>query len=286
MRLSPSPEREPGEEQGDDRQSSPPLPSPPPPPPASSPPKPVSQLPLPAFDLSSLYPINPVPFKYLSGEPLTRLTVKTGGPLKRRELLEGRELQTLEDIREDGKMPRGGWRPVIAARIEAWYMWNYQPNAADAKVYDHDQDPGVIQTRLQNAEARAYQKRDVAEDDRMELRQEEKDDGYGEDFRRRNHPNHRLTVRTKHKRWSTVWKRKLFKFRQTELLKREKSGQKWEMFRVHDRSPIAEDCSAELEEEGERARRAREQFEAEKAAGLLEDADEYGDDYDPYAEDY
>ncbi|KAG4444084.1 hypothetical protein IFR05_000437 [Cadophora sp. M221] len=292
-----SPEREPGKEQGGDRHSSPPLPPPPPPSlassspspffstqsPASSPPKPASQLPLPALDFAFLHPTNPVPFKYFSGKPLARLAV-TSGQLEQREPLDW-EHQSLEEIREDGKIAWGS-QAVLADYINNKYMWDYKRKPEDARVYDHDEDPEVVLARLQNSEARAMQKKAAAEYTQMRLRQKEQDDGYGENFRKRNHPNQRLNVRTKHQRWSTVWKKKLAKFRQPELVKRAQSRQKWQIFRVHDPSPVAKDCSAELEEEAEDARLAREQFEADLAAGLVEDADEYGHDYDPWEANY
>lgn len=83
-----------------------------------------------------------------------------------------------------------------------------------------------------------------------------------------------------------------------DLVEREKSGRKWELYRVHENSPLAEDCSEDLHgeerlrvaeerfqlEEEPRAQLARERFERERAAGMIDD-EEYGDNYYPAEED-
>ncbi|CZT51734.1 uncharacterized protein RSE6_12922 [Rhynchosporium secalis] len=275
-------------------------PPPPPPSPSSSPLSAVSALPpallspsperepgqvLSGSLLLSTF-VAPFSSTLFSGARLSPLVVERGCPLSPPELSEEKKLRTLSGFRFLGKQERGSLQPILEQEIGIGYLGGFP------RVGDTEQDPRIIQARLEEAEEKAYWVRENKKSELSYRREQEAVRGYEVVWANRNQTKYRLNRRTLLKRWSTPWKKQLIKVRRTELLRRAKLRQKWEMHRVHDHSPLTEDCSAALEEEArllsvhEQRALARERFAAEVAAGDVDDADEYGDDYDPFEEDY
>ncbi|KAL2074728.1 hypothetical protein VTL71DRAFT_8507 [Oculimacula yallundae] len=263
--LSPSPEREPGQV----------LPLP---------------LPLPVdFVPSALTPTDPVSTTLFSGARLSPLVVERGGPLSPPELSDDQKARTLGGHRflAKLKLAKDG-KPVLKQHIEA----GYQPAKYHAILFPTE--PRLIDAGLGQKEEEAYWDKDKKETQARARRVMEREAEYAPhtNFAKRSNAGYRMQVRTLRKKWSTLWKRYLWQSRQLELTERSWRGKKWEYAQVHEPSPLGEDCSAALEEEqrlmdvhAERVA-ARERFQAAFAAGEIEDADEYGDDYDPFEEDY
>ena len=106
--------------------------------------------------------------------------------------------------------------------------------------------------------------------------------------------NKRLKIRDRRLKHYGEWRRRVRQEREVKKQVDLRRGVEMRMmFEVHEvsklRVELGEAWEEERREEDERQRlraEAKEAFEREKRAGLVEDAELYGDDYDPFEEDY
>ncbi|KAH7418367.1 hypothetical protein BKA64DRAFT_762543 [Cadophora sp. MPI-SDFR-AT-0126] len=175
-------------------------------------------------------------------------------------------------------LTRHQYRQIVPARHIPGYEPAYEPPTQRSTAALRSQGDQKRANHLANL---SYQ------------RQQEARLGYVDDCSDKQNPLHkRLRMKEKVSQHHGDWRRRVRQERERQHQVDVKDGvEKWKMSRVHEKSPLRQECGDEWEmeemEEQERLRvEARERFEAEKRAGLVEDAELYGEDYDPYAEDY